>query len=119
MKFIFSKHLISHDFRMGKKPHNRKPEAHRKQSREPQSPVESKTHRKAEISLSRLLTQISHPQMPLDSLQPWTETFFSLFLFIYLCDALWGQYIYMYKVLKSKAFKIFDILKPLLKNTFE
>ena len=105
MKFIFSKDLISNDFRMGKKPHNRKPEAHRKQSREPQSPVESKTHRKTEISLSRLLTQISHPQMPLDSLQPWTETFFSLFLFIYLCDALWGQYIYMYKVLSQKLSK--------------
>lgn len=63
-------------------------------------PVQSETaksSRKTEVSLSRILSQISHPQMPHESLQPWSETFFSLFIFIYLLDALWGQHIYMYK----------------------
>ena len=57
----------------------------------------SKQTRKADLSLSKLLSQISHPQMPQESLQPWSETFFALFIFIYLIDALWGQHIYMYK----------------------
>ena len=40
----------------------------------------------------------SHPQLPIDSLQPWSKDSFNFFIFIYLVDALWGQHLYMYKV---------------------
>lgn len=56
-----------------------------------------KEQSKSDILVNRVLSQISHPQIPHESLEPWSEQFFSLFLFIYLIDALWGQHIYMYK----------------------
>jgi len=68
-----------------------------KGSREQLTSETSKSNRKAEISLSRILSQVSHPQMPHESLQHWSDMSFSLFTFIYLIDALWGQHIYMYK----------------------
>ena len=44
----------------------------------------------------------SHPQLPIDSLQPWSKDSFNFFIFIYLVDALWGQHLYMYKVRLQK-----------------
>lgn len=52
---------------------------------------------KNDENLKKVVCSISHPQLPIDSLQPWSKDSFNFFIFIYLVDALWGQHLYMYK----------------------
>ena len=49
-------------------------------------------------SASKILAQITIPQIPCDAIQPWSDAFHTCFIMFYLFDALCGQHIYLYKV---------------------
>ena len=62
--------MICDFFRMGKKPRDKASVKHvGKQRDSHQSETTPKSSRKSESSLNRILSQISHPQMPHESLQ--------------------------------------------------